>query len=45
MPPNLQIEVDDANEDWTYSHEFDLIHCRQHHCAIEERKLFRQSFE
>ncbi len=44
VPPNVVFEVDDANEEWTYSRKFDLIHCRQHHSAIEERRLFEQSF-
>ncbi|KAK5030648.1 hypothetical protein LTS07_005432 [Exophiala sideris] len=45
IPPNVQFEIDDANEPWTYSRRFDFIHCRQHHCAIEEQKLFNQAFE
>lgn len=45
IPPNLAFEVDDASEPWTYNRKFDLIHCRQHHCAIEERRLFEQSFQ
>ncbi|KIV81136.1 hypothetical protein PV11_08580 [Exophiala sideris] len=45
IPSNVQFEIDDANEPWTYSRRFDFIHCRQHHCAIEEQKLFNQAFE
>ncbi|KAF2089174.1 S-adenosyl-L-methionine-dependent methyltransferase [Saccharata proteae CBS 121410] len=43
VPPNCSFEVDDANEDWTYSRKFDFIHCRQHHCAIKEKRLFQQA--
>lgn len=28
MPPNLTFEVDDAEDEWNYSHQFDLIHGR-----------------
>ena len=28
VPPNLQFEIADADEDWTFSQKFDLIHCR-----------------
>lgn len=28
VPPNLQFEIADADEDWTFSQNFDLIHCR-----------------
>ncbi|EON69686.1 hypothetical protein W97_08946 [Coniosporium apollinis CBS 100218] len=45
VPPNLSFEVDDANEPWTYSHKFDFIHCRQHHCAINEKPMFVQAME
>ncbi|KAK2750376.1 hypothetical protein FQN57_003856 [Myotisia sp. PD_48] len=44
-PPNIVFEVADANETWTYGHQFDFIHCRQHHRRIEEHKLFEQSIQ
>lgn len=28
MPPNCQFEIDDAEDEWTYSHKFDYIHGR-----------------
>jgi tRNA1(Val) A37 N6-methylase TrmN6 len=43
--PNLQFEVDDSNDTWTFARKFDFIHYRQMHMALEERHLFQQSFE
>lgn len=43
--PNLQFEVDDSNDTWTFARRFDLIHYRQTHMALEEKHLFQQSFE
>jgi SAM-dependent methyltransferase len=45
VPPNCQFELDNANEDWTFQWEFDLIHCRLLHGAVEENKLIQQSFK
>lgn len=28
MPPNVRFEVDDIEDEWTYTHKFDLIHAR-----------------
>ncbi|PMD64476.1 S-adenosyl-L-methionine-dependent methyltransferase [Hyaloscypha bicolor E] len=28
VPPNVRFEVDNAEEEWTYSKKFDFIHCR-----------------
>jgi Methyltransferase domain len=44
-PPNLDFQVDDANDDWTFKHKFDYIHVREMQMAIEEKKLFRQAYE
>ncbi|KAI9734366.1 MAG: hypothetical protein M1834_002472 [Cirrosporium novae-zelandiae] len=44
IPPNCEFLIDDANEAWTFNREFDYVHCRQLHTAIEEKKLFQQAF-
>jgi len=44
VPPNLQFQIDDVNDEWTYSERFDLIFCRQLHFAVGEQKLMRQAF-
>jgi hypothetical protein len=28
VPPNVRFEVDNVEEEWTYSKKFDFIHCR-----------------
>lgn len=28
VPPNLEFEIHDADEDWSFARKFDLIHCR-----------------
>jgi trans-aconitate methyltransferase len=45
VPPNVQFEVDDSSDNWVYSRKFDLIHCRQLHMSLEEKRLFQQSFD
>ncbi|KAI9741292.1 MAG: hypothetical protein M1834_003009 [Cirrosporium novae-zelandiae] len=45
VPPNLTFEIDDSNDEWTYHRNFDYIHCRQLHCAVEEHHLFDQAFK
>ncbi|KAI9737389.1 MAG: hypothetical protein M1834_009543 [Cirrosporium novae-zelandiae] len=45
LPPNVLFEVDDANEPWIYHRRFDFIHARQHHGAVEEKRLMQQSLE
>ncbi|KAK5007328.1 hypothetical protein LTR28_005427 [Elasticomyces elasticus] len=45
IPPNLSFELDDANDPWIFSGKFDFIHCRQHHCAINEKHMFEQAME
>ena len=37
--------VDDSNDTWVFSHKFDFIHCRQLHMALDEKRLFQQSFD
>ncbi|KAL5341525.1 hypothetical protein BJX70DRAFT_406069 [Aspergillus crustosus] len=47
IPPGINIIADtsDANVAWTYSQQFDFIHCRQHHRRLDEQRLFKQAFE
>jgi SAM-dependent methyltransferase len=45
VPPNVQFEVDDSNDTWTFSRKFDFIHCRQLHMALDEKRLFTQSLD
>lgn len=46
LPPNLQFEVNDAEDPWVFSHEFDYIHgrmlvtCFQSHLAV-----FKSAFD
>ncbi|KAI9798954.1 MAG: hypothetical protein M1833_004307 [Piccolia ochrophora] len=28
VPPNLRFVIDDAEEEWAFSHKFDFVHCR-----------------
>jgi hypothetical protein len=35
VPPNCRFEVDDADDDWTYSHSFDYIHGRMLIAALD----------
>jgi len=28
VPPNVQFEIDDVEDEWTFSQPFDYIHCR-----------------
>jgi SAM-dependent methyltransferase len=44
-PPNCKFQADNANDDWTFTQQFDFIHCRQLFMAVEERRLFQQSFD
>lgn len=46
VPANVKFEVDDAEENWTFQHQFDYIHCRYLAAAISDwEKLVRQCFE
>ena len=46
MPANVKFEVDDAEENWTFQHHFDFVHCRYLAAAIGDwEKLVRQCFE
>ena len=46
VPANVKFEVDDAEESWTFQHQFDFIHCRYLAAAISDwEKLVRQCFE
>ena len=45
IPQNCEFVVDDARDDWKYFNKFDFVHCRQLHMSVEERRLFRQSYD
>jgi SAM-dependent methyltransferase len=45
VPLNVQFEVDDSNDTWTFSRKFNFIHCRQLHMALDEKRLFTQSLD
>ena len=46
VPANVKFEVDDAEENWTFQHKFDFIHCRYLAAAISDwEKLVNQCFE
>ncbi|KAJ4177158.1 hypothetical protein NW755_014015 [Fusarium falciforme] len=45
VPPNLKFEIDDIDEDWTYSLPFDYIHSRMMNASVKSwpecvRKIF-----
>lgn len=43
LPPNLEIEIDDIEQDWPYSEPFDFIHIRAMSGAISDwPRLYRQ---
>ena len=46
MPANVKFEVDDAEDNWTFQHQFDFVHCRYLAAAMSDwEKLVRQCFE
>lgn len=46
VPPNLQFEVSDCEDDWTFSSQFDLIHLRNMSGAITDwPKLLSQAHQ
>lgn len=46
MPPNVQFEVDDIEQDWTYKSPFDFIHARFLASSIRDwPRLFQQVFK
>ena len=46
VPPNVHFEVDDIEEEWTYTRKFDLIHSRYLGGAIRDwPKLVRQAYK
>ncbi|KAI3544998.1 TAM domain methyltransferase [Colletotrichum filicis] len=45
-PPNVRFEIDDVDEDWTYSQPFDYIHSRFMTGAITDwRKFFKSAYD
>jgi len=47
VPPNVEFQIDDAEEDWTWANEsFDLIHIRHMTGAIQNwEKLIKQAYD
>ncbi|OLN81082.1 Trans-aconitate 2-methyltransferase 12 [Colletotrichum chlorophyti] len=40
VPPNVKFEIDDLEEDWTYSQPFDYIHSRMMNSAVDDWKTY-----
>ncbi|OAG37876.1 hypothetical protein AYO21_07982 [Fonsecaea monophora] len=46
VPPNVQFEIDDVQDQWTYSKQADFIHCRYMVGSIADwPKLMRQCYD
>lgn len=46
LPPNLELEIDDIEQDWQYTEPFDFIHIRGMSGAISDwPRLYRQCFQ
>jgi hypothetical protein len=46
VPPNVRFEVDDIENEWTYSSPFDFIHCRAMAAVIANwPRLAKQCFQ
>ncbi|KAM0421281.1 hypothetical protein ACHAPT_011003 [Fusarium lateritium] len=46
VPPNVRFEIDDFDEEWTYSQPFDYIHSRMNNSSVTDwEEYIRQSFE
>jgi hypothetical protein len=46
VPPNLQWEVDDLEEEWTFSYKFDYIHCMMMTGAFHDwPRFYEQAFQ
>ncbi|KAL3432971.1 S-adenosyl-L-methionine-dependent methyltransferase [Aspergillus tetrazonus] len=45
IPSGLSVipDASDANEPWTYTRQFDFVHCRQHHRRLDEPRVFKQA--
>jgi hypothetical protein len=45
VPPNCQFEVDDAEDEWAYSHKFSFIHGRALFTAFKDpAEIFRKAY-
>lgn len=46
VPPNIQFEIDDAEDDWTYKQPFDYIHIRNMGASIADwQRLCSQAMQ
>ncbi|KAM0325874.1 hypothetical protein ACHAQA_007177 [Verticillium albo-atrum] len=46
VPPNVKFEIDDFEDEWTYSKPFDYIHSRMNNSSISDWKEYiRKSYE
>ncbi|KAH7120587.1 S-adenosyl-L-methionine-dependent methyltransferase [Dactylonectria macrodidyma] len=46
VPPNVHFEIDDFEEEWTFSKPFNYIHSRMNNCSISNwEEYVRQSFK
>ncbi|KAL0933378.1 methyltransferase domain-containing protein [Colletotrichum truncatum] len=46
VPPNVSFQIDDIEEEWTFSQKFDFVYSRMMTAAIADfPKMFRQSYE
>lgn len=46
VPPNVTFQVDDVEDPWTFSEEFDFVHSRMMTGSIADwPKFFDQAFE
>ena len=46
VPPNVVFEVEDVENDWTWRHPFDFIHCRyMPACIADFKKLVKQAYD
>ncbi|EXK79194.1 hypothetical protein FOQG_16184 [Fusarium oxysporum f. sp. raphani 54005] len=46
VPPNIKFEIDDIDEDWTYSQPFDYIHSRMMNVSVKNwSEYIRKVFE
>ncbi|KAK3998047.1 methyltransferase domain-containing protein [Cladorrhinum sp. PSN332] len=46
VPPNVSFQIDDFEEEWTYSHPFDYIHSRMNNSSVVDWKRYvKQAYD